>query len=74
MSSWLWNSSTPLSPQAMWPEQQWEGYSQLQHLWTQAVQLCLLGGQGCLLGGPADEVHLSDATDCTLLAQAKTAC
>ena len=74
MGSWLWHSSTPLSPQAMWAEPQGEGYSQLQHLWAQAAQLCLLGGQGCLVVGPANGVHLSDATDCTLLAQAKTAC
>ena len=53
MGSWLWHSSTPLSPQAMWPEPQGEGYSQLQHLWAQAAQL--LGGQGCLVVGPATE-------------------
>lgn len=73
MVSWEGRYSMPLSLQAMWAEQRGKGYSQLQQLWAQAAQLCLLGGQGCLAGSPANGVHLSDATDCTLLAQAKAA-
>ena len=58
VGSWDWHSSTPLSLQAAWAEQQGEGYSQLQQLWAQAVQLCLSDGQGCLVGGPAHGAHL----------------
>ena len=73
MGSWEWHSSTPPSLQAMGAEQKGEGYSQLQHLWAQAPQLCLLAGQGCPGGGPAHGVHLSDAAHCILLAQARAA-
>ena len=57
MRSWERHSSTPLLLQAMWAEQKGEGYSQLQQLWAHAAQLYLLGGQGCLVGSPANGIH-----------------